>query len=48
MAEMTARRLFTRLKGEDVICLAPPISSEESLIDEVVGIVHDAVKVACG
>ena len=48
MGAMISRGLFTRLKGEDVICLAPPISSDDALIDEVVGIVHDSVKEVFG
>ena len=43
MRAMMSRGLFTRMRGEDVICLAPPIVSGEAQIDRIVEIVHDAI-----
>ena len=43
MQAMVSRGLFTRLRGEDVICLAPPIVASDEQIDRIVEIVHDAV-----
>ncbi len=36
------RGLYTRVRSE-VICLAPPLTTEESILDDIVGIVRDAV-----
>ena len=43
MQAMMSRGLFTRMRGEDVICLAPPIVSGEAQIDRIVEIVRDAI-----
>ena len=43
MKAMISRKLFTRLKGEDVICLAPPIMVSNEILDDVVAIVRDSV-----
>ena len=40
---MLSRKLFTRLKGEDVICLAPPIMASNEILDDIVAIVRDSV-----
>eukprot|EP00119_Amphimedon_queenslandica_P003675 XP_003390490.1 PREDICTED: uncharacterized protein LOC100635585 [Amphimedon queenslandica] len=37
------RRLFTRLKGDDTICLAPPIIVPDAIIDDIVEIVRAGV-----
>ena len=39
---LMARGLYTRVRSE-VICLAPPLITEQSTLDEMVGIVRDAV-----
>ena len=39
---MMARGLYTRVRSE-VICLAPPLTTEQSTLDEMVEIVRDAV-----
>ena len=43
MNAMVSRKLFTRLKGEDVICLAPPIMASNEVLDDIVAIVRDSV-----
>ena len=43
MKAMISRKLFTRLKGEDVICLAPPIMVSNVILDDIVAIVRDSV-----
>ena len=43
MNAMISRKLFTRLKGEDVICLAPPIMASNEILDDIVAIVRDSV-----
>ena len=43
MQAMISRKLFTRLKGEDVICLAPPIMASNEILDDIVAIVRDSV-----
>ena len=43
MKAMISRNLFTRLKGEDVICLAPPIMVSNEILDDIVAIVRDSV-----
>ena len=43
MTAMISRKLFTRLKGEDVICLAPPIMASNEILDDIVAIVRDSV-----
>ena len=43
---MLERGLFTRLKGEDVICLAPPIVTTDAQIDRIVEQVKRAVESA--
>ena len=48
MKAMISKGLFTRLRGEDVICLAPPITSTDAQIDQVVGMVNDAVREVFG
>ena len=40
---MVERGLFTRLKGEDVICLAPPIVTTNEQLDSIVERVASAV-----
>ncbi len=47
-AAMLERRLFTRLKGEDVICIAPPIVSTDAQIDRVVETIDAAVRQVFG
>lgn len=39
---LMARKLYTRVRSE-VICLAPPLTTEQSTLDEMVEIVRDAV-----
>ena len=34
--------LFTRMRGE-VVCIAPPLTTEESTLDDVVAAVRDSV-----
>lgn len=41
---MVERGLFTRLKGEDIVCLAPPIVTSEAQIDSIVEKVSGAVR----
>ena len=43
MQAMVSRKLFTRLRGEDVICLAPPIMASSEILDDIVAIVRDSV-----
>ena len=43
MKAMVSRKLFTRLKGKDVICLAPPIMASNEILDDIVAIVRDSV-----
>ena len=40
---MIGRKLFTRLKGEDVISLAPSIMVSNAILDDIVAIVRDSV-----
>ncbi len=39
---MMDRKLTTRVRSE-VICIAPPLTSDESVLDEIVEIVNDAI-----
>ena len=43
MQAMVSHKLFTRLKGEDVICLAPPIMASNETLDDTVAAVRDSV-----
>jgi len=37
------RGLFSRLRGEDVFCLAPPIVTSDELLDRIVNILRDSI-----
>jgi adenosylmethionine-8-amino-7-oxononanoate aminotransferase len=39
---MTSHGLFTRMRSE-VVCLAPPIPTEESTLDDLVAAVRDSI-----
>ena len=39
---MTSHGLFTRMRSE-VVCIAPPLTTEESTLDDIVSAVRDSV-----
>jgi len=47
-AEAQKRGLFTRLRGVEVFCLAPPIITTTSQLDQIVEILTDSVQVVLG
>ena len=46
-AALLERKLFTRVRNE-VICLAPPLSTDESTLDEIVDITRDTIVAVTG
>jgi adenosylmethionine-8-amino-7-oxononanoate aminotransferase len=47
-AAAQARGLFSRLRGESVFCLAPPIVTEEKVLDRIVEIMVGAIEDVLG
>ena len=48
LAEALKRGLFSRLRGQEVFLFAPPITTPESQLEEMVSILKDAVRAALG